>query len=132
MDIELNWGGGGHIHGRVTKIIMKMGTRGPHFHGVPKIYDTRIERGRESTSECITSVMYFIVGASLRVHDTRSYAQIMQAISRCQHVRISASMALVVLLSFFKTQPLSSELLNNMSLLASNKLEHTDKATATY
>ena len=29
--------GGPQIHGRVPKIIMKMGTRGPHFHGVPKI-----------------------------------------------------------------------------------------------
>ena len=26
---------------RVPKIVMKMGTRGPHFHGIPKFYDTR-------------------------------------------------------------------------------------------
>ena len=44
---------------------------------------------------------------------------------------ILGSMALAILLSFFKTQLLINGLVN-MSLLASNKLEHTDKATVTY
>ena len=64
------------------------------------------------------------------MHDTRSYAQIMQAILLCQHAHVSGSMVLVVLL-FFSTQLLSNGLVN-MRLLASNKLERTDKATVTY
>ena len=31
---------GPQIHGRVPRIIMKMGTRGPYFMGSPKFYDT--------------------------------------------------------------------------------------------
>ena len=69
--------------------------------------------------------------ASLCVHGTRSYAQIMHLISQCQHPRISGAIVLAVLLFFFKTQLLSNGLVN-MSLLACHKLECTDKATVTY
>ena len=47
-----------------------------------------------------------------------------------QHACISDSMALFVLLIFFKTQLFSNGLVN-MNLLACYKLERTDKATRT-